>query len=698
MKFSLSSFALFMTLFVSQAHAQVADTLATRALDPIVVTAERTASTLSSSTAGVSVLAPRELGALPNRNAASLLSFLPGITFLDFDGLGYAPQSVTRGFYGGGEAEYVIVMLNGKPINNMENGLVNWEAITQSPTTTIEVLRGGSSSLYGDAAIGAVINVRTQAPLETTKRFKASTGSYGARAVQASMMSERYSILGDYNENEGFRDHSNRRSGTIQGSYRLVQEINRSLDVSGSANLREFDTPGPLRSTDATKDGAESLAFFQFDGVSEQTYRAALDGSWALDLGQLTTSLSGHLRNQDLVRTLPLSADFADTQQRKVDAQGLKAGIQLAEIVLPFPIEHHLTIGVDAFYGSLDTRYAPIATGGLDDAYLNASGTPGDISSDGTASRAGFAGYAQLELNPTPRLNLSLGARADWLEDAFDEGVGLSEAVPSASHTAFSPKAGVNYRYASSSQHVGNVYANVSRSFKAPTLDQLYDLRAFPVPFPPYSIRIANAALTPQEGTSYEVGFYHRIATPDGWSALVSTSAYSIDMTNEIDFSFETFSNINIGKSRHKGIETGIKLAKEVLGSAFLNYTLQDVTLEKGENKGNAVKAIPRHSFSGGIVAEHGPVSASVVLKGLRKMYLDDANSQSLPDYATVDARVAYTRNAYTRNAYTLSLSVFNALDKKFNSTAYPDPGGSETLFIFPAALRSVSIGIEVAL
>ena len=693
MKLRPTLFFLLIVLFVSHAEAQEADSLARRTLDPIVVTANRTASTLSSSTVGVSVLSPRELSALPSRNAASLLGFVPGISFLDFDGLGIAPQSVTRGFYGGGEAESVIVMLNGKPINNMENGLVNWEAITSSPTITIEVLRGGSSSLYGDAAIGAVINVRTQAPVETTTRFKASTGNLGVRTAQASMMSQRYSFLADFSTSEGFRDHSDRKAGTIQGSYQLLQEPSRSLELSGSVNLRDFDTPGPLRSTDETKEGAESLAFFQFDGTSEQTYRASLDGKWALDLGRLSTSLSGHVRNQDLVRTLPLSADFADTQERKVDAGGLKTNIQLADISLPIPMEHHLTIGVDAFFGSLDTRYAPIATGGLGDAYLGASGEPGDLVSDGTASRAGFAGYAQLELDPTSRLNVSLGVRADWLEDSFDEVEGLSEAVPSASHSAVSPKAGINYRYASSSEHVGNMYANVSRSFKAPTLDQLYDLRAFPVPFPPFSIQIANAELTPQEGTSYEVGFYHRIATPSGWSALVSTSAYSIDMTNEIDFSFETFSNINIGKSSHNGIETGIKIEKAGHGSAFVNYTLQDVTSQKGENKGNAIKAIPKHSFSGGIVADLGAVSASVVLKGLRKMYVDDANTQSLPNYATVDARVAFARNNYT-----LSLDVFNALDKQYNSTAYPDPGGSDVLFIFPAALRTVSIGIEVAL
>jgi len=678
---------------VMPAKAQEVDSLATRSLDPIVITAERTASTLSSSTVGVSVLSARELSALPNRNAASLLGFVPGLSFLDFNGLGIAPQSVTRGFYGGGEAEYVIVMLNGKPINNLENGLINWEAITRSPTTTIEVLRGGSSSLYGDAAIGAVINVRTQASLDPTTKFKASTGSLGVRTAHASMFSQQYSILADFTTSEGFRDHSKRSAGTLQGSYKLVDTPNRSLELSGSANWREFDTPGPLRSTDNTKEGAESLGFFQFDGSSEQTYRASLDGMWGLDLGQLSASLSGHVRNQDLVRTLPLSADFADTQERKVDAGGAKAGVQLTNIALPLPIEHQLTVGIDAFYGTLDTQYAPIATGGLDDAYQSATGDPGNATSDGTASRTGFAGYAQLELNPTSRLNLSLGVRADWLEDAFDEVEGLSEAVPNASHAAVSPKAGLNYRYASGRQHVGNMYATVSRSFKAPTLDQLYDLRAFPVPFPPFSIQIANAELTPQEGTSYEIGFYHRVVTSEGWSALVSASAYTMDMTNEIDFSFETFSNINIGKSRHEGLETGIKIEKSGLGSAFLNYTLQDVTSQRGENKGKAIKAIPKHSFSGGIIADLGPVSASVVLKGLQKMYVDDANTQSLPDYATVDARVAYTKNAYT-----LSIDVFNALDKRYNSTAYGDPAGSEVLFIFPASLRTFAVGLEVTL
>lgn len=675
----------------STAHAQEADSTMTRTLDPIVVTAERVASALSSSTVGVSVLTTRDLRVLPNRNASSLLGFIQGMTFLDFHGLGYSPQSVTRGFYGGGEAEYVVVLLNGKPINNLENGLVNWEQITISSSTVVEVLRGGASSLYGDAAIGAVINVRTEAIQETAGLLRASTGNLGVRTIHASLLSNRYSILGDFSSSDGFRDHSERKSGTLQGSYQVVSEEDRTLVLSASLNVREFDTPGPLLSTDITDDGTESLAFFQFDGAEEQTFRASLDGGWQASMGKIDASITGELRNQDLIRTLPLSTDSADTQKRQVDALSFKSNVQISGVSLPLPIDNQLLVGMDGFFGTLDTRYRHIATGGLADAYLGASGDPGDVLSDGSASRNGAAGYAHLDLNPSSKLKLSLGARVDWINDSFDEVEGLSESVPSASHTAFSPKAGLNYRYSSSSSQVGNVYASVSRSFKAPTLDQLYDLRAFPVPFPPFSIQIANASLIPQEGTSYEIGFYHRIRGTNGWSTMISTSVYTIDMTNEIDFSFETFSNVNIGKSRHRGIETGISTAKNGVGSAFLNYTLQDVTSQIGENKGNAVKAIPRHAFSGGVVADMGPVTTSVVLKGIRKTYVDDANTTELPDYSTLDARVTYSREAYS-----VTLDVFNALDNEYNSTAYQDPAGSETLFIFPAASRTISLGFEL--
>jgi len=168
------------------------------------------------------------------------------------------------------------------------------------------------------------------------------------------------------------------------------------------------------------------------------------------------------------------------------------------------------------------------------------------------------------------------------------------------SHSAFSPKAGVNIRYAQSARHVGNWYANVSRSFKTATLDQLYDQRTIPVPFPPFGITISNFELDPQRGTSIETGLYHRAdLAPGRLAGELSLSVYQMDMTDELDFDVATFRFVNIGKSRHRGVEAGLKLYVRDDATVFFNYTLQNVTNRADDAfKGNFVKAIPRDFIS----------------------------------------------------------------------------------------------------
>jgi len=58
------------------------------------------------------------------------------------DGLGLDPQLTLRGFYGGGEAEYVVVLLDGRPLNGLESGLFDWDLVPLSALESIEVVRG----------------------------------------------------------------------------------------------------------------------------------------------------------------------------------------------------------------------------------------------------------------------------------------------------------------------------------------------------------------------------------------------------------------------------------------------------------------------------------------------------------------------------------------------------------------------------
>jgi outer membrane receptor protein involved in Fe transport len=181
---------------------------------------------------------------------------------------------------------------------------------------------------------------------------------------------------------------------------------------------------------------------------------------------------------------------------------------------------------------------------------------------------------------------------------------------------------------------------------------------------------------------------------PGRLAAELSLSVYQIDMTDEIDFSFETFSNVNIGESRHRGVESGLKLYVGSATTAFVNYTLQEVTFQFGENEGNYVKAIPRDFISSGVRAAHGSgVGGSVTLNTARRIFLDDANTIGLPDYTTVALRLSYEQRPFT-----LFGEAFNLFDATYSTTGFPDPAGEGVVFYYPAAGRVLQVGLNVVL
>ncbi|MDA0379462.1 MAG: TonB-dependent receptor plug domain-containing protein, partial [Bacteroidetes bacterium] len=228
----------FFGLSAPMAGAQDSDSTMTRTLDPITVTAERAESPLARSTGAVAVLEAREMRQRPARSLTDLLGTMPGLVFLDVNGTGWDPQAATRGFYGGGEAEYVVVLKDGVPVNNLENGLVNWEQLVREPGTRIEVLRGGASSLYGDAAIGAVINIRADGSMAPSSRLELGTGSYGGRETRAFVSGNTWSAAADFSKTDGYRDHGSRTTASISGRRTLSWGERGSMTLSGSLNAR----------------------------------------------------------------------------------------------------------------------------------------------------------------------------------------------------------------------------------------------------------------------------------------------------------------------------------------------------------------------------------------------------------------------------------------------------------------------------
>jgi iron complex outermembrane receptor protein len=665
-------------------------------LDALVVTADRIETPLAASIAAVTVLTKSQLEGVPHVTLADALRHVPGFALVNFDGLGYDPQLTVRGFYGGGEAEYVLVLLDGRPLNNVQAGLVEWDAIPLAAAERVEIVRGGASALWGDAAVGGVINVVTRSAGEPSVQGRITGGSHGTwrggANAQGTIADRDASIFGEVDRTDGFRDHAARTTGQAGGTFALGSGPAASLRLTGLAHWRAFDVPGPLLDEDLAASRAASDVFYRFDRSDERAYRLGIDAERALGTrSRISAAIAGDARDTEAVRTIALAPDFADTKERVLDTARGVATAQLDVEGTGLPLEDRLVVGIDASYATLDSRYYAVLTGGRD-AYRSASGERGDLDAGGSGRRGAAAAFAQYTVFPVDAVRISAGARADWLRDTFTASDPEDGESLDAAHAAFSPRIGANVQYMQGAAHTGNVYVTAGRSFKAPTLDQLFDQRRLPVPFPPGAITTSNALLEPQHGTSLEAGLFHGMAlVPGALAGEITVAVYQMDMKNELDFDIQTLRYINIGRSRHRGVETGIRIQGPRAASIFANYTLQDVTARSGEDAGRQLKAVPRHFLSGGLsVTAIGSLETGLMVSHARDIFLDDANTLTLPPYTRVDARVSHPAAGLR-----LFLDVRNLFDARYSTTGFPDPSGSGAIYYHPAAGRTIDFGIR---
>ncbi|HKS05376.1 MAG TPA: TonB-dependent receptor [Gemmatimonadaceae bacterium] len=671
------------------AAAQQADSAR---LNPVVVTAERGSASISSSTAAVTRITADEIARTPHATLADLLRFAPGFTRIAFDGLGLDPQIMVRGFYGGGEAEYVVVLVDGRAVNHVHTGTVAWDVLPPiASIRSIEIVRGGSSAAWGDAAVGGVINVITRGGTSAAiPTWSASGGSFGSTSVGAdarfAVGARDITLAGGYDRASGFRDHSERAGGRVNASATLLQGDVSNVSLVAGGNWRDFDEPGALLASIRAANRDASDTIFRFDHTKEHTFNAGLTGEREFSADRkLTGSISSEFRSGNAFRTLALAPGFGDTKEREFDNTRISAAAQWQVI----GARAQLVLGAEAARATLDSKYYQVVTGDRTD-YAAATGDRGALDTSAEAERMTGALFAQYALTPSDALRITVGLRYDYLDDSFTP-VTPSGADASTDHSAFSPKLGVNVRVTDSPNHPTNVYASFGRSFKAPTLDQLYDVRNIPVPFPPFAIRTSNPDLEPQFGTNIELGVYHTHTVNSSLAAAVNVSIYQMQMKDELDFDVNTFQYVNIGRSRHRGVEVGTRLIGPRDATAFANYTFQSAEIRTGANSGNQLKAIPRHHMNAGASATHlGHLTTTFMVNYTRAAWLDDENTQKIPEFATVDVRFGYPIRGMQ-----LFVDARNAFDRKYDASGFLDPSGSGEAYYYPAVGRVISVGVR---
>src|SRR4030043_232451 len=113
--------------------------------------------------ANVTVITREEIEKSNSQTVIDLVRTEVGVVVRDYYGTGKTASVDIRGFGETGPLN-TLVLVDGRRVNEIDLSGVDWTQIPLDQIERIEILRGPGSVLYGDNAVGGVINIITRKP------------------------------------------------------------------------------------------------------------------------------------------------------------------------------------------------------------------------------------------------------------------------------------------------------------------------------------------------------------------------------------------------------------------------------------------------------------------------------------------------------------------------------------------------------
>ncbi|MFA5089449.1 MAG: TonB-dependent receptor [Candidatus Omnitrophota bacterium] len=236
-------------------------------LERIVVTPSRIEESSGDVGRAVDVITSKNIEKGGAQNLADVLTDFTSVNISNYGGPGSDKNIRMRG----STAAQVLVLMDGRPINNPRDGQVDLSTIPLDNIDRVEVLHGPASSLYGSSAMGGVVNVITKSPPKEGQQAEIYSSFGTARtyiermAYGAKISKFGYLINAGYQSSQGFRENSefNNEDCNLKLKYELNGENNLSLN-SGFYKSKA-GAPGSTSWPDTDDKQNMLKRFFDFD-------------------------------------------------------------------------------------------------------------------------------------------------------------------------------------------------------------------------------------------------------------------------------------------------------------------------------------------------------------------------------------------------------------------------------------------------
>lgn len=164
-------------------------------------------------------------------NLSDLLVEIPGITTVPDFGGGEGTQLQ------GIDSEYVLILIDGAPVVGRSAGTFDVNRIALQQVEKVEIVKGASSSLYGNEALGGVVNIITKSPQYQTIQLSSKYASNNSLDAFASLQDVfsfgGYSLNARHFQTDGFRFAD---SANAQVAPYNNQEVNGKVEIDLSRN------------------------------------------------------------------------------------------------------------------------------------------------------------------------------------------------------------------------------------------------------------------------------------------------------------------------------------------------------------------------------------------------------------------------------------------------------------------------------
>lgn len=584
----------------------------------------------------------KQIKILHPNSISELLRQTTGIVVKDLNGDNTRSSISMRGF-GDNAAQNALILVNGQPLTNPDLGMPNLNLLPISNVERIEIMQNSQSILYGDQAVGGVVNIITSTPSKAVRKISTSYGSFATKNIQGEIADSfkngvGYDLnLGHYASNH-FRAHNDEQknhaalnltyNNAATSAYLNFENIDQDLQFASTLTRDQVkQNRRQAKNYNDKENMNNSLIMFGLNKQASTNWKAKIDGSALIGMGDGITSF--------------LNKPYHFDKRRKsffIRPELLGAFKFLSLNIQP-------TVGTElktSQYKYQSTVYAS------------------------KVKQNQLAAFTLFNIPLDTKWELTAGARAAKSLDQTN-----SATINKSYHNqVFVTSIGVYYHLTSHWQ----AYIRRAGNYRFPKVDE-------------DTLTQNNQPLKTQTGASYELGTSWQTKT-----LTLLAQLYQLDLKNEIEYVPLTNPalgfgyNHNLDRTRRRGasLNADYQILKDWSANASYQYVRPKFI--SGPYKGNYIPAVPEQTVTLGTVVhfcEHFYVFLNGNYLGAQYASADVENKQLLGGYAVIN-----TGAGYQIKHVKIMLKINNITNREYNAyTVMKSPTSQNSqLFYYPAA------------